>query len=185
MSDVWYLDADDYYVREQRDTYPLCQGDLIEGFEIDGERWWAGQVVHPTCELTKSTVREVQVVRVRPVSDLSEDLLKSLVVSGFREIEGHRRVAVAHTFFLPPWDATGEPCFADFRSIVKRPRERVTVSGRLAPITHECRVTFIRRWLYFRFRLLFSTEQVRAWEGSRIRDDPAFSGPKPGWATQA
>lgn len=183
MSDAWYLDAGDYYVPPgSLSEYPLRQGDLIAGPEVSGERWLAAQIVHPTCELAKNTVKAVQVVRVRPLSDLNDDFLRSLVVAGYSERDGERRVAVAHTFFLPPWEAGVEPCFANFREIVALPRERPGPADHLAAISHDCRVTFIRRWLYFRFRLAFRLDQVQAWEAARISSDPSFAGPKPAWA---
>jgi len=183
VSDAWYLDADDYYVSGKgADTYPVRQGDVLSEIEVGGETWPAVQIVHPTCELGKGSVRKIQVVRVRPLSDLDDDFLRSLVVAGYSEREGQRRVALAHTFFLPPWAADGEPCFANFRELATVPGENVEDLNRVAAITHECRVSFIRRWLYFRFRLAFGLDQVRAWEAARISADPSFAGPKPEWA---
>jgi hypothetical protein len=184
VSDAWFLQADEYFVPPgSAEEYPIRQGDLVAGPEIAGERWVAAQIVHPTCELAKSSVRSIQLVRVRPLADLPDDFMRSLVVAGYRESGGERRVAVAHTFFLPPWKADGEPCFANFRELVALPREELELDQRLAAITHDCRATFIRRWLYFRFRLAFNLEQVRRWEAARIAADPDFSGPKPAWAT--
>lgn len=160
MSDAWYLDADDYYVTGG--DYPVRQGDLVAGPMIGEDRWLAAQIVHPTCELPKSTVSRIQVVRVRPLSDLDDDFLRSLVVTGYHEKGGERRVALAHTFFLPPWEAGGEPCFANFREIATIRREGDGAADRVAAITHDCRVTFIRRWLYFRFRLSFRFDQVQS-----------------------
>jgi hypothetical protein len=183
VSDAWYLDASEYYV-PPRDAaeHPIRQGDLIAEPEIDGERWRVAQIVHPTCELGKSSVKAVQIVRVRPLSELDDDFLRSLVVAGYSERDGQRRVALAHTFFLPPWAEGSEPSFSSFREIATVPRETFESAQRVAAITHDCRVTFIRRWLYFRFRLGFSPGQVRAWEATRISADPVFAGPKPDWA---
>lgn len=183
MSDAWYLEADRYFVPPgDAEDHPIRQGDLVAGPEVAGERWLAAQIAHPSCELAKSTVKAVQVVRVRPLADLDDDFLRGLVVAGYNERDGERRVALAHTFFLPPWDPNGEPCFANFRELATIPRESPELEGRLAAITHDCRVTFIRRWLYFRFRLAFGFDQVRAWEATRIAADPAFAGPRPAWA---
>lgn len=183
MSDAWYLDASEYYVPpKDAIAFPIRQGDLIAGPEIGGERWDAAQIVHPTCELDKNSVKAVQVVRVRQLSDLDDDFLRSLVVAGYSEQDGQRRVALAHTFFLPPWEKGSEPCFSSFREIATVPREASEPTVRLAAITHECRVTFIRRWLYFRFRLSFALGDVRRWEAARISNDPAFAGPRPEWA---
>ena len=183
MSDSWYLDADEYYVSaDDAGSHPIRQGDVIAGPTVGRDKWLAAQIVHPTCELKKDAVKAIQVVRVRPLSDLGDDFLRSLVVTGYSERDGERRVAVAHTFFLPPWGAEAEPGFANFREIVAVPREKAEASPRLSAITHDCRVTFIRRWLYFRFRLAFTINQVRSWEAARISSDPAFAGPKPSWA---
>ncbi|MQA74334.1 MAG: hypothetical protein GEU88_08365, partial [Solirubrobacterales bacterium] len=183
MSDAWYLDAADYYVDpDELADYPLRQGDLIPGPTVGGERWLAAQIVHPTCELPKRAVREIQVARVRPLSDLEDDFQRSLVVAGYREIEGRRRVALASTFFLAPWEPGGEPGFANFRELATVSRAAASKRGRLAAITHDCRLTFIRRYIYFRFRLAFGLDDVRAWEAHRIANDPSFEGPRPAWA---
>jgi hypothetical protein len=183
VSDAWYLDAGKYYVPpSDADEHPVRQGDLVAAAKINGERWQAAQVVHPTCELDKETVKAVQIVRVRPLSDLNDDFLRSLVVAGYNERDGQQRVALAHTFFLPPWAGSTEPSFSNFRELATIPRASSEPAHRLAAITHDCRVTFIRRWLYFRFRLGFSHDQVRAWEAARISSDATFVGPKPEWA---
>lgn len=183
MTDAWYLDASDCYVpAADASEYPLRQGDLIAGPNVDGQRWLAAQIVHPTCELAKRSVRELQVAQVRPLADLEDDFQRSLVVAGYREVDGHRRVSLASTFFLPPWEEDGAACFANFRELTSVPRSAATKGKRLAAITHDCRLTFIRRYLYFRFRLAFALSDVRAWEAIRIANDPAFAGPRPGWA---
>jgi len=72
--------------------------------------------------------------------------------------------------------------WANLREIGPAAREQFTAGQRVGELTHEARVIFIRRYLYFRFRLALSFEQVRALEAARIGADPAFSGPKPAWA---
>ena len=186
MSDAWYLDAGEYYVaRRQARRYPRRQGDLLGPMRVGNERWFAAQMVHPTCELGKDTVKKIQVARVRPLSDLEDDHLRALTVTGYSEDAGHRRVALAHTFFLPPWDPTGEPCFANFREIARVDRAAIGGDSRIATLTHDCRVAFIRRWLYWRFRLIFDFDQVHAWEARRIATDSAFEGPRPSWSAGA
>jgi hypothetical protein len=61
-------------------------------------------------------------------------------------------------------------------------RGEVSPANRQAAMTHDCRVYFIRRWFYFRFRILPSVDQVRSVEGERIRADRVFQGPRPPWA---
>jgi hypothetical protein len=62
--------------------------------------------------------------------------------------------------------------WADFRELVLAPREQFAQDARIGALTHDARVTFIRRYLYFRLRCRF--EQVRDMEAARIAADPAF-----------
>jgi hypothetical protein len=71
--------------------------------------------------------------------------------------------------------------WADFRELVLAPREQFTHDARIGALTHDARVTFIRRYLYFRLRWSLSFEQVREMEAARIDADPAFAGPRPDW----
>lgn len=179
----WYLDADRYWVAsDAAAAYPLRQGDLVAGFQSGPAEWLAAQIVHPSCELGKRSVAKVQVARVRPLSDLADHFSRELVMAGFREAGGHRKVAVAHTFFLTPWSADGEPCFVNFREMRSIERASVSLDSRVATMTHDCRVAWIRRWIYFRLRLTVTPEQVQAMEAERIAGDPSFEGPRPDWA---
>ena len=94
-------------------------------------------------------------------------------------------MAFAHTFFVAPVPGSqlAEPMFANLREIAAAPREQFTPQRRVGALTHDARVSLIRRYLYFRFRLALSFEQVRDMEAARIRSDPAFGGPKPDWAS--
>lgn len=142
-------------------------------------------IVHPTCELSKASVTEVQVARVRQLDDIPDDKQRRQIVAGIAESGGVLRVAFAHTFFLAPvpGDGSGEPMWANLREIGRAAREQFTTGRRVGALTHDARVTFIRRYLYFRFRLALSFEQVRALEAARIGADANFAGPKPAWAT--
>ena len=148
------------------------------------DRWPAALIVHPTCELPKASVREVQVARVRALNEIPDKRQQQMVVAGLAESGGVLRVAFAHTFFLAPVPESplDMPMWADLRDIRRARREQFSVAQRAAALTHDARVTFIRRYLYFRFRLSFSFADVRAWEAARIAADPAFAGPKPTWA---
>ena len=46
-------------------------------------------------------------------------------------------------------------------------------------MTHDARVTFIRRAVYFRYRILLALDDIRRWEATRIASDPAFAGSRP------
>jgi hypothetical protein len=93
------------------------------------------------------------------------------------------RIAFAHTFFVAPVQggAMDVPMWADFREVALAPREQFTQDARIGALTHDARVTFIRRYLYFRLRWSLSFEQVRDMEAARIAADPAFGGPRPDW----
>jgi hypothetical protein len=152
--------------------------------DVGPERWDAALIVQPTCELAKASVSGVQVARVRRLEEIADERQRRQVVAGLAEAGGIVRVAFAHTFFVAPvpGDAFATPMWADLRAIALVPREQVAVDRRVAALTHDARVTFIRRYIYFRFRLALSFDQVRALEAARIAADPAFAGPKPDWA---
>jgi hypothetical protein len=183
--DAPYLHHGAYWVAaDQAADYPVRQGDLFSGVRVGGELWDAALIVHPTCELGKSSVTEVQVARVHSLARVADVRQRARVVAGFAEVGGVVRLAFAHTFFVAPVtdSALDEPMWANLREIGSAARTQFTAAQRIGALTHDARVTFIRRYLYFRFRLALSFEQIRALEAARIRADPAFSGPKPSWA---
>jgi len=181
--DGWFLDESRYWVPgSESGAYPVRQGDLIAGFAAEGGDWAAAQIVHPTCDLGKPSVEKIQVARVRPLSALSDDFSRSLVTAGYREVDGRRKVAVAHTSFLAPWSDGGEPSFVNFREIASIDRRAASQESRIVTMAHDCRVAWMRRWIYFRLRLPISYGRVREMEAMRISADPMFEGPKPAWA---
>lgn len=183
VSGAWYLPAEDYWVPSgSSDDHPHRQGDLFGPIEVGGEEWDAALLVHPTCELAKASVNEIQVVRVRPLSAIPDARQQAQVVTGFVERDQSIRVAFAHTFFLAPVPGDDEPLFANFREVACCPKERVQATGRRGTMTHDARVTLIRRKLYFRYRLNLAFDEVRELEARRIGSDPAFAGPRPPWA---
>lgn len=181
-----YVHRDAYWVpAEHAGEYPVRQGDLFGGVQV-GEQWWdAALIVHPTCDLGKASVREVQVARVRALDEIPDERQRLQVVAGLAEVDGALRVAFAHTFFLAPVrdSALDAPMWADLRDIGLATREQFDAAQRVGPLTHDARVTFIRRYAYFRFRMALSFEQVRDLEAARIRSDRAFAGPEPDWAS--
>ena len=182
----WFLDHERYWVAtNEADAYPLRQGDLIRDLIVDGERWTAAQIVHPTCELGKPSVGRVQVARVRALDDIRDAAGRRLVTLGYRDIGGKHVVAVAHTFFLAPWPNHDKPAFVDFRELATVERNAISQEARAATMTHDCRVSWIRRWIYFRLRLIMTFARVREMEARRIANDPRFEGPRPEWAPLA
>lgn len=180
MTDAWYPRADEYWVDPgEAIAYPPRQGDLFPATDTPYGRWDACQLIHPTCELVKPAVAEVQVVRVRPLDEIADVNQRAAVVAGFRERGGVLHVAYAHTYFLAP---AGEgPLFANFREVALVPKAQL-LERRLRAMTHDARLTFIRRAIYFRYRVLIGLDDIRRWEATRIANDPAFGGPRPAWA---
>ena len=180
-----YLHHADYWVAAaEAGEYPVRQGDLFPNVQTaNGAHLDAALIVHPTCELGKASVTNVQVARVEPLDALPDENQRQQVVAGISEKDGGVRIAFAHTFFVAPVEgsALNIPMWADFRELLLAQRERFTQDARLGALTHEARVTFIRRYLYFRLRWLLSFEQVRDMEAARIGADPAFAGPRPDW----
>jgi hypothetical protein len=185
-SHTWYLDANEYYVSEDEvAAYPVRQGDLFPADLPEITEWHACQLVHPTCELNKASVEQVQVIRVEPLTRVGDPKQQATVVVGFSEKGGVFRIAHAHTFFLPPYADGIEPMFSNFREVQTVARDGFTFERRLAALTHDARVTFIRREMYFRYRHALTFEDVRKLEAQRISNDPAFQGPRPSWASAA
>jgi hypothetical protein len=180
---AWYLPAEGYWVSpEAASACPWRQGDLFGPLEVDGSKWDAALLVHPTCELAKASVREVHVVRVRRLSAVVDQRQRKEITAGFVEKDRTVRVAWAHTFFLAPVPGDDEPLFANFRELAVCPKERLLAANRRGTMTHDARVTLIRRKLYFHFRLLLRHDEVRELEARRISSDPDFVGPRPSWA---
>lgn len=181
-----YLHHADYWVAAAgAGEYPVRQGDLFANVRtIDGAQLDAAMVVHPTCELGKASLTNVQVTRVHPLDVLPDENQRRRVVAGFSEMDGGVRVAFAHTFFVAPVpdSALDVPMWADFRQLALAPREQFTQDGRIGALTHDARVTLVRRYLCFRLGWSLSFDQVRDMEGARIVADPAFIGPRPDWA---
>lgn len=186
--DAWYLPAEQYWVpAEHAEDYPLRQGDLVAPPAGADGKWFAGQLVHPTCELGKASVQEVQVVRVHRLDALLGEHQRARVTAGWQEIDQQIRPAFAHTFFLAPVVEASDfdvPMFSNLREVACCPREEVARGRRIAALSHDARVTFIRRKLYFRYRQLLPFDEVLRLEANRISNDPAFAGPQPDWAAR-
>lgn len=180
-----YLHHADYWVAAaEASGYPVRQGDLFANVKTaDGGHLDAALVAHPTCELGKASVAHLQVVRVHPLDALPDERQRQQVVAGISEKDGGVRIAFAHTFFVAPAVGTALefPMWADFRDLALAPREQFSQDVRTGTLTHDARVSLIRRYLYFRLRWSLSFEHVRDMEAARIAIDPAFAGPRPDW----
>ena len=180
-----YLHHADYWVAAtEAGEYPVRQGDLFANVQTaNGAHLDAALIVHPTCELGKASVTNMQVARVQPLNALPDEHQRQQVVAGISEKNAGVRIAFAHTFFVAPVEGSALhiPMWADFRELVLAPREQFTHDARIGALTHDARVTFIRRYLYFRLRWSLSFDQVREMEAARIDADPAFAGPRPDW----
>jgi hypothetical protein len=190
LTDAWYPVAEDFYVSGATpEMYPIRQGDLMvrpdDVLDSKGKLWHACQVVHPSCEMVaKKDPKELQVVRVYPLATVSSRHQES-ILRGATTVDGQWRVAWAHTFFLPPVGELTEPMFSDLRQVARIPRDQLAVERRIAALTHDARVYFIRRKIYWEQRWRMDLEDVYGLESVRIGSDLAFIGDKPEWATAA
>ena len=167
------------------EDYPVRQGDLFavpEGLGIRVPPWTACQVVHPTCEFVKRSLSHFQVIGVYNLGTINPEHQEK-VVAGEELVEDKLRVALAHTFFLPPPDGFTEPMYSNFREIALVPREALVPEHRIAALSHEARVYFIRRKLYWEQRWALEIAATFKLEAQRIGSDANFKGPKPEWAT--
>lgn len=189
MTNAWYPSPDDYFAVDQHEELPVRQGDLLEAagslVSPSGKPWLGCIVIHPSCEIVSDKVERVQVCRVRRLRETSHRFQEYIADGQRTDDDGHPLVAMAHTFFLPPASDDApfhEPMFADFREVALVSIEQVSKQYRVAALTHEARVCFIRRSLYWRQRWLLEYETVQGFESDRISDDAAFVGPRPAWA---
>lgn len=177
--EAWYPHHSDYYVPSaEADEYPLRQGDLL-AIKEDQARVRLVQLVHPTCELEKSSVKRVQIIEVHalPVRDPGAS---AMITTGWKEEGGNVTIAFAHTFFLPPISEKSEPLYSNFREVSVIDKVDL-LACRAAALTHEARAAFIRREIYFKYRLTFSRDTVQKLLADAIRRDRNFRGPKPDW----
>lgn len=187
LSEGWYPPAENYYVAEPDPAeYPVRQGDLMlppsETPVGSNKPWLACLVIHPSCELgAKSHPPDPQVVRVLALRSASEKSQPDIVL-GMREVNGASRVASASTFFLPPVGRLEEPMYGDFHQPARIPRAELSADRRIAALTHDARLYFIRRKLYWEQRWLMELDDVLGFERVRISNDSAFVGDKPAWA---
>jgi hypothetical protein len=187
LSDGWYPPWDRYFVEDPDPAdFPVRQGDLMwppdETPPGSRKPWVACVVIHPSCELGAKTEPPdplvVQVFRLGSAPDRAQEA----IVLGMTPDADGLMVAWAHTFFLPPVGEYSEPMFADFRKVARVPREQLTVERRVGALTHDARVYFIRRKLYWEQRWFFELDDVYGFERTRISGDSAFAGPRPPWA---
>lgn len=189
MSDGFYPVAQNYYVPDPSpNVFPVRQGDLLQAPEgptdSKGRPWLACQMIHPSCEIVaKAEPPDLHVVRVIRLSAVSAKHQEA-VLRGMSESETGPRVAWANTFFLPPVGNLSEPMFADFRQVARVARGQLAADRRVAALTHDARVYFIRRKLYWEQRWLLDLEDVFRLERGRIGPDPNFVGEKPAWAVE-
>jgi len=74
-------------------SLPYRQGDIVRAPYLTRELGWdAAMIVHPTCELPKSAVRDVQVVEVRLLDSLPDP---RTMPNARRQLEQYQEVAAA------------------------------------------------------------------------------------------
>ena len=189
LYDAWYPPAESYYSEDDPDVVPIRQGDILRPKSIyDGsmDKTWLGcLVIHPSCEIITQKARKIQVCRIRLLQEHGKNQQASIAAGETTDEDGNTRVAMAHTFFLPPVSEDhrfDHPMFADLRDTVLVDKTEITTDRRIAIMTHDARVYFIRRYVYWRQRWMLPIQDVLELEKERIGRDANFSGPRPVWA---
>lgn len=199
-SDAWYPAPDNYWVAPPDDEgRPSRYGDLFRAPAVgaggqplvnsDKQPWLAVLVLTPSCELISKAKNgaTVEVARVLPLAAQDPTPAKA-IITGWQEKDSRITVAYASTVFLagvPHVDSHVEAMFADLKQTVRVPLGELRAAGRVAALDHNARVSVIRREIYYRYRWLVSTEDVRALEAERISHDPHFTEPRPPWGELA
>lgn len=188
-TDTWYPIDGRYYSADDPEIVPVRQGDILRPESICGEGlnkpWFGCIVIHPSCEIITQKAPKIQVCRIRRLVEHGENQQAAIVAGETTDRDGHVRVAMAHTFFLPPVPQRSpysEPMFADLRDVASINREEVSSENRIAIMTHDARVYFIRRYIYWRQRFKLELQDLVDLETGRIGRDANFMGPRPAWA---
>jgi hypothetical protein len=197
ISDNWYPAPEQYWVpANEEEMYPFRYGDLFfapstgtSGRPLvrasDGKPWHAVLALSPSCEMGAKAKPSsaIEIARVIPLEAQPQDSQAS-IITGWQERDGRVAIAYAHTVFLAgvPWSTDHQDAmFANLRETVRVSMEHLSSAGRIAAMTHDCRVAIIRRELYYRYRWLVSRDDVQTNETNRISNDPDFIGPRPPW----
>ena len=200
VSDAWYPAPDQYWVIPPADdARPSRYGDLYRAPATsatgqpltsgDGRPWLAVLVLTPSCELISKAKDDaaVEVARVLPLAAQAPKPAAA-IVAGWQEQESRVAVAYANMIFLagvPHAPGHDDGMFADLRQTVRVRLGDLREAGRIAALDHDARVSVIRRELYYRYRWLVATDDVRALEAARISHDPHFTEPRPPWGDLA
>lgn len=196
VTEAWYPRPATYWVpaRDEAER-PFRYGDLFHtppydaaGTPLvnkDGAPWHAVLALSPSCELAAKArpTDTVEVARVYPLASQDPNAQRA-ILTGWQEKDGRLSVAFAHTIFLapvpdqPPHD---EPMFAHLKTTTRVTFAALEEAGRIGALDHDPRVHVIRREIYYRYRWLVSTDEVRQAEALRISNDPHFKEPRPPW----
>ena len=187
VTDAWYPESDAYWVpTAEEDAWPHRYGDLFQTPGNDahgvpladtvGTPWHAVMVLSPSCELISKAkpTDTVEVARVLRL-DSQDEAAAQRIITGWQEKDAVITVAFAHTVFLAPVPAHPKhdnPMFAHLKSTRRVSVADLRDAGRIAALSHDARVSVIRRDLYYRYRWLVSTAEVQAAEQHRISTDP-------------
>lgn len=199
--DAWYPSPDAYWVPTAEATepgvWPHRFGDLFHapatdahGVALtsgDGKPWHAVMVYSPSCEVISKAKDSdtVEVARVLRLDKQPDQNAMKAITTGWQERNYRVTVAYAHTVFLAPVPGHAThtfPMFAHLKSSARVTLSDLRTAGRIAALTHDARVAVIRRDLYYRYRWLVPTADVKAAEIDRIANDPHFTPPRPDWA---
>ena len=156
-NDSWYPRDDRYYVSEDAEQIPIRQGDVLAlgstCRNARGEEWLGCILIHPSCEVITAKASKIQVARIRQLQEHEEGMQEKIVAGESTDSNENTRVAMAHTFFLPPVSDNSQfssPMFADFRDLALVDKGTIKRDRRIA--NYDSRYT----------RLFYSTIPVLA-----------------------
>lgn len=203
-TDIWY--PKQYWVaKEEASKRPPRCGDLFNapltdrtGRPLSFERadpatgqvkqvpWFGAFILSPSCELGAKAKEgsPIQIARVKSASSV-DPADRAKIVTGWSQAADRPVIAFAYLAYLAPVTFSkthNEEMFVDYHETAWVNSQDLFGAGRIAALDHDARVSLIRREIYYKYRWLLATSDVRAAEASRISNDPDYQGPKPDWA---
>ncbi len=156
--------------------------------QIERLPWFGALVLSPSCELGAKSKpgSPVLIARVKNAHSVDPGDLAKIVAGWKRGSEG-AVVAFAHFAYVAPVTFSkthNEVMFIDYHDTAWVKSEDLISAKRIAALDHDARVSLIRREIYYKYRWLLSTSEVRRAEAARISNDASFIGTRPTWAPQ-
>ena len=161
------------------------RADLATG-QVKQVPWFGAFILSTSCELGAKAKEgiPVQIARVKNLAGVNPaDCAK--IVTGWSQGSSGPTIAFAYFAYLAPVAFSknhNEEMFVDYHETVWVNSQDLLGARRVAALDHDARVSLIRREIYYKYRWLLATSDVRAAEAYRISNDPDYQGQKPDWA---